>query len=119
MRIFKDARKYSRTMTFFLRIKDMAIYRFDRRSLGVQKRLAILILRSTTFRTRFRVVASGGASGARCPPFSRLAPGCYIHPILYFKNVPPSFWFLAPPAAKSWRRAWQGFSNKCFNVAKS
>jgi len=38
-------------------------------------------------------------------------PGCCIHPILHFKNVTPflffcpSIWFLAPPAAKSWRRA--------------
>ena len=51
-----------------------------------------------------RAVASRGASGAR-------PPGCCIHPILYFKNVAPllvfgpSFWFSAPPAAKSWRRA--------------
>jgi len=60
-----------------------------------------------------RAVASGGASGARLPhlksvrPISRLAPGCYIYPILYFENVvPPSgFWPLlllfGPPAAKS------------------
>ena len=52
------------------------------------------------------------------PPFEIGAPplhvwptGCCIHPILHFKNVAPllvfgpSFWFLAPPAATSWRRA--------------
>jgi len=39
------------------------------------------------------------ASGARtpfeigAPPFHVWPPGCYIHPILYFKNVaPPVFW---------------------------
>jgi len=37
------------------------------------------------------------------PSFHVWPPSCYIHPILYFKNVPPllvfgpSFWFLAPP----------------------
>ena len=59
-----------------------------------------------------------GGSGARpppiwnlCPPISRLDPGCSIHPIQYFKNEAPllvfgpSFWFLASPAATSWRRA--------------
>jgi len=57
-----------------------------------------------------RAVANGEASGARpphlrsVPPISRLAPGCYIHPTLYFKNVPPLLVF-GPPAAKSWRRA--------------
>jgi len=36
------------------------------------------------------------------PPFYVWLPGCYIHPILYFKNVDPLlvfgpyFWFLAP-----------------------
>ena len=53
---------------------------------------------------------SKGASGARSPnlkslpPISRLAPGCYIHPIGYcnFKLWPPSgFWplflFFATP----------------------
>jgi len=29
------------------------------------------------------------------PPFHVWPPGCCIHPIQYFKNVPP-FWFLAP-----------------------
>ena len=29
-------------------------------------------------------------------PFHIWPPGCYIHPILYFKNVDP-FWCLAPP----------------------
>jgi len=63
-----------------------------------------------------RAVASGGASGARppfeigAPPFHVWPPSCCIHPILYFKNVPPLLvfgpsWFLAPPAAKPWRRA--------------
>jgi len=46
------------------------------------------------------------------PPFHVWPTGCCIHPILYIKNVAPllvyglSFWFLVPPAAKSWRRAW-------------
>ena len=31
------------------------------------------------------------------PPFHVWPTGCCIHPILYFKNVPP-FWFLAPPS---------------------
>ena len=64
-----------------------------------------------------RAVVSGGASGARphhlksVPPFHVWPPGCCIHPIQYFKNVPPLLvsgpsYFLAPPAAKSWRRAW-------------
>jgi len=63
-----------------------------------------------------KAVASGRASGSRfeisAPPFHIWPPGCYIHPVLYFKNVAP-FWFLAPsvfllpPAAKSWRRACQ------------
>ena len=53
------------------------------------------------------------AGGQWCPappfeigalPFHIWIPGCYIHPILYFKMWHP-FWFLAPPAAKSWRRA--------------
>jgi len=50
-----------------------------------------------------RVVASGGASGARppiwnmCPPFHVWPPGCCIHPIKYSQNVTP-FWFLAPPS---------------------
>ena len=64
-----------------------------------------------------RAGASGGARGARpliwnrCPPFHVCPSGCYIHPIAYLKNVTPilgfcpSFWFLTPPAAKSWRRA--------------
>ena len=47
----------------------------------------------------------------RCPPFQVWPTGFCIHPILYIKNVPPllvygpSFWFLAPPAAKYWRLA--------------
>jgi len=47
----------------------------------------------------------------RCPPFHVWPTGYCIHSTLYFKNVAPllffgpSFWFLAPPAAKSWRRA--------------
>jgi len=45
-------------------------------------------------------------------PFHVCPTGCCIHPILYFKNVAPllvfdSFWFLAPSAAKSWRRTWK------------
>ena len=64
-------------------------------------------------------VTSGGASGASppfeicVPPFHVWPPGCCIHPIQHFKNVTPllvfgpSFWFLAPPAAISWRRAWR------------
>ena len=46
------------------------------------------------------------------PPFHVWPTGCCIYPILYFKSVAPllvfgpSFWFLAPPAAKFWRRAW-------------
>ena len=58
-----------------------------------------------------RAVASGTASGAR-PPFEICAPsfhvwppGCCIHPIQYFKNVPPLLVF-GPLAAKSWRRAY-------------
>ena len=45
------------------------------------------------------------------PPFHVWPTGCCIHPTLYFKNVAPllvfgpSFSFLAPPAATSWRRA--------------
>jgi len=31
------------------------------------------------------------------PPFHVWPPGCCIHPIQYLKNVPPPFWFLAPP----------------------
>ena len=69
------------------------------------------------YRLSFRQTSPAGATVVLAPPFeigapiSRLAPGCCIHPILYLKNVPPllvlgpSFWFLAPPAAKSWRRA--------------
>ena len=68
-----------------------------------------------------------GASGPpphlrSVPPISVWPPGCYIHPIMYFKNVAPLlvfgpyFWFLAPPAAKSWRRAckcvWQSTSKR-------
>jgi len=30
------------------------------------------------------------------PPFYVGPTGCCIHPILYFKNVAPPFWFLAP-----------------------
>jgi len=41
---------------------------------------------------------AGGGSGARAPPFHAWPPGCCMHPIQHFKNVPP-------PAAKSWRRA--------------
>jgi len=54
---------------------------------------------------------AGGGQSPLAPPFEIGAPpfyvwplGCCIHPIMYLKNVPP-FWFLAPPAAKSWRRA--------------
>jgi len=71
--------------------------------------------------THVRAVASGGPCVPephiwnRCLPISRLVPGCYIHPMLYFENVAPllvfgpSFWFLPPPAGKSWRRAWLMF----------
>ena len=80
-------------------------------------------LQSSSFKRWFSSLPYAGqgcrqrwGSGARpphlklVPPISRLA-GCYIHPILYFKNVAPllvfgSSWFLAPPAATSWRRAW-------------
>jgi len=30
------------------------------------------------------------------PPFHVWPTGCCTHPILYFKNVSPLFWFLAP-----------------------
>jgi len=34
---------------------------------------------------------------------SRLAPGCYIHPVLYFKSVPPSgFWPLLLVFGPTW-----------------
>jgi len=36
-------------------------------------------------------------------PFHVWPPGCCIHPIQFFEMWPP-FWFLAPPAAKSWRQ---------------
>ena len=56
-------------------------------------------------RLEIRAVDSGGGKWCPAPPFEIGAPpfhvwppGCYIYPILYFKNV-------APPAAKSWRRA--------------
>ena len=59
-------------------------------------------------RKQCRAVSSGGAEvpgplfeiGA--PLFHVWLPGCYIHSIMYFKNVAPllvfgpSFWFLAP-----------------------
>jgi len=32
------------------------------------------------------------------PPFHVWPTGCCIHPVLYFKNVPPPFWFSAPPS---------------------
>ena len=51
------------------------------------------------------------AGGQWCP-----TPGCCIHPILYFLNVSHPFWFLAPPAAKSWRRACTIRRNKLFLV---
>jgi len=38
------------------------------------------------------------------PPFHVWPIGCCIHPILYFKNVPPLLVF-GPPAATSWRRS--------------
>jgi len=50
---------------------------------------------SDSFCDCVRAVASVGASGARpphlksVPPFHVWPPGCYIHPILYFKNVAP------------------------------
>ena len=55
---------------------------------------------SSFIRSCARAVASGGASGARpphlksVPPFHIWPPGCYMNPIMYFKNVsPPSgFW---------------------------
>ena len=59
----------------------------------------------------------GPPFGIGAPPFYVWPTGCCIHPILYFKNVPPllffgpSCWFLAPPAAKFWRRA-------CLSVAE-
>jgi len=58
--------------------------------------------------SRPRVVASGWPVVPAPPfkicasPFHVFPPGCYIHPIQYFKNVPPSsgfgpsFWLLAP-----------------------
>jgi len=49
-----------------------------------------------------RAVASRGAV-VPGPPFETVAPpfhvwplGCYIHPILHFKNVVPPFWFFLP-----------------------
>ena len=46
--------------------------------------------------------AGGPVVPCPVPPISRLAPVCYIHPILYFLNVaPPGFWplllVLSPP----------------------
>jgi len=32
-------------------------------------------------------------------PFHAWPTGCWIHPILYFENVVPPFWFLAPHSA--------------------
>ena len=54
-----------------------------------------------------------GGQWCPVPPFHVWPPGCYIYPILCFKNVAlrSVFWLLLvlwPPAAKSWRRAcWQ------------
>ena len=59
----------------------------------------------------------------RCPPFHVWPPGCYIHPILYFKNVPPlldfglNFWFLAPLLLNPGDRPGpcsEQFQQKCF-----
>jgi len=40
------------------------------------------------------------------PPISRLAPWLLHTSNTVFLKCGPSFWFLAPPAAISWRRAW-------------
>ena len=75
-----------------------------------------------------RAVASGGGSGARPPHLKTVPPHltfgppvaaniqyCILKmwfPLLVFG---PSFWFLTPPATKSWRRAWETW-NACFYV---
>ena len=41
-------------------------------------------------------VVPGPSIWNRYPPFQVWPTGCCTHPILYFKNVSPPFWFLAP-----------------------
>jgi len=63
-------------------------------------------------RLKHRSSPAGGAV-VPDPPFEIGSPPFYVWPLFdvyiqccILKMCPPSFWFLAPPAAKSWRRAY-------------
>ena len=84
----------------FPRVGCFYCWRHDSRSL-----LQLFVLRHYD-----RAVAIGGASGPRpphlksvTPPFTFGTPVATYIQYCIFKMCPP-FWFLAPPAAKSWRR---------------
>jgi len=53
------------------------------------------------------------------PPFHVWPPDCCIHPTPHLKNLAPPFWFLAPPAAKSWRRACCAYADCVCKAARA
>jgi len=137
-RCVRSARPIGTTrVAFWKKRNDKAFSRLVTVRYGWLCRLQLLLLTTVTLmimRLWIRVVASGGASGARPPSWNRCPPfhvwpsvSAYIQYCI-LKMLPPllvfghSFWFLAPPAAKSWRRAcfeWALFKLKRKNEVQS
>ena len=83
---------------------------------------------SWSFVTKSRMEAAAGSSPAgepvvpdppiwnRCPPFHVWPTGSCIHPILYFKNVPPpGFWPLLVFASPCCYILATGLSSRCIS----